>query len=155
MCERRGEPFAPVSLGKKGVGARRSTFHKHPKLLSRWLVISATTHNHPSNDGLWIEIHGNNSLLAAERIGNRNSRHADQSHPDLVQRSGCCRLGSSPLQALSTLECSDSSVVPTGISGSTTKAPLCIRGGAARRVNRYTPKTAIKICAAMSVYARP
>ena len=30
----------------------------------------------------------------------------------------------------------DSSVVPTGISGSTTKLPLCICSGAARRVER-------------------
>ena len=49
----------------------------------------------------------------------------------------------------------DSSVVPTGISGSTTNLPLCIWRGAARRVERYTPKTARRICAAISVYAKP
>jgi len=32
-----------------------------------------------------------------------------------------------------------SSLAPTGTAGSTTKAPLCISAGAARRVERYTP----------------
>jgi hypothetical protein len=49
----------------------------------------------------------------------------------------------------------DSSVGPTGISGSTTNLPLCIWRGAARRVERYTPKTARRIYAAISVYAKP
>src|SRR5260221_13164168 len=47
------------------------------------------------------------------------------------------------------------SVVPNGIAGSTTKLRLCSADGAALRVNRYTPKAAIKICAAMIVCDRP
>ena len=49
----------------------------------------------------------------------------------------------------------DSSEVPTWINGSTTNLPLSIWRGAARRVERYTPKTARRICAAISVYAKP
>jgi hypothetical protein len=52
-------------------------------------------------------------------------------------------------------ECSDSSVVATGIAGSTAKLRLCSADGAALRLNRYTPKAAIKICAAMIVCERP